>query len=79
MVARKECGCIPGEYMCAIHRRQLEARASRRLTPEQRAYDDYVDPLHAYHSRFPSGCTCHISAPCSHCVSQSESEPEETS
>ena len=61
-----ERGC--GEYYdcekCAIEKR---AEAYRNLTEEQKAYDRYVDPLGFYHTDFPSGCSCHISAPCSFC------------
>ena len=62
------CSCVPGQYECGNCRRKRRAEAYRRLTPEQKAYDSHVDPLGAYHTDFPSGCSCHISAPCSYCV-----------
>jgi hypothetical protein len=66
--------CKHGELWCGVHydcgkcRREKMAQAYRRLTPAQKAYDRYVDPVGAYHTEFPSGCSCHIDAPCSFCT-----------
>jgi hypothetical protein len=68
----KDCGCVPGQYMCYKHRRQEEAQAYKRLTEAEKAYDRYVDPLCAYHTDFPYGCSCHKSAPCSYCMRQED-------
>ena len=68
------CTCGPEPVMhdgCDLCRRASHARAYRRLTPAQRAYDNYVDPKGAYHSYFAEGCSCHISPPCSYCVEKS--------
>ena len=59
-----ECGVY---YDCGRCRREKRARGYREMTPEQKAYDRHFDPLGAYHTDFPSGCSCHISAPCSFC------------
>lgn len=62
-----EVGC--GQfYHCGRCKRERMARAYQRMTPEQKAYDSHVDPAGAYHVDFPSGCSCHLSAPCSYCV-----------
>lgn len=66
-----EVGC--GVYYdCGLCAREKRARAYQRLTPTQKAYDRYVDPVGAYHTDFDTGCSCHICAPCGHCVSESE-------
>ena len=68
-----EVGC--GQfYDCGLCARERRARAYRMLTPAQRAYDQYVDPAGAYHTDFPSGCSCHLSAPCSFCTREIEDE-----
>ena len=64
----EKCGCVTGHYTCGKHRRQRMAKAYRRLTPEQKAYDRRVDPLGFYHQDFPAGCSCHINPPCSYCT-----------
>lgn len=62
-----EVGC--GQYYdCGKCARESRARAYLNLTDEQKAYDRFVDPQCAYHTDFPSGCSCHICAPCSFCV-----------
>jgi len=66
--------CVPGKYMCGNCRRKLQAQAFRRLTPEERAYDNYVDPSHAYHDDYPRNCSCHISAPCSVCTGEADDD-----
>ena len=66
-------GC--GEYFdCGLCARKHRAQAYRELTATQKAYDRYVDPLCAYHTDFPSGCTCHIFPPCSFCVGNTDDE-----
>lgn len=59
-----DCGIF---YDCGRCARERRAKSYRNLTPEQVAYDKYVDPLGAYHTDFPSGCSCHLNAPCSYC------------
>jgi hypothetical protein len=62
-----EGGC--GQYYdCGRCAREKRARAYQRLTYKQRAYDQRVDPMGAYHTDFEDGCSCHISAPCSFCT-----------
>ena len=68
----EKCGCVPNHYTCGKCRRKELAKAYRNLTPEQKAYDRYVDPLGAYHIDFPAGCSCHISPPCSYCVNDDD-------
>jgi hypothetical protein len=66
-----ETGC--GQYYdCGRCTREMNAAAYRRLTPAQKAYDNFVDPKYAYHEDFPSGCSCHLSAPCSYCMRDTE-------
>lgn len=66
--------CKNGKEDCGVHwdcgacSREQQARSFRRLTPEQKAYDRYVDPRGAYHTDFPDCCSCHINAPCGYCV-----------
>lgn len=55
---------------CWQHERMWRKQAFDRLTPEEKYYDRCVDPLGAYHTDFPSGCSCHINPPCSFCVDQ---------
>ena len=67
-----------GEYFdCGLCERQNRARAYQQLTPEQKAYDRFVDPLCAYHTDFPAGCSCHINPPCSFCVDSSNEKSNE--
>lgn len=68
--------CEDGYWKCGTCSRRDRARAFRQLTPEQKDYDRYVDPLSAYHTEFPRGCSCHICAPCSFCVNQKPDEEE---
>ena len=70
-----EAGC--GQYYhCGKCARERRAQAYLRLTPAQKAYDRHVDPAGAYHTDFPSGCSCHIDAPCSFCLSLSEEQAD---
>ena len=72
--------CKHGEVDCGVHydcgkcARQKRAAAYRRLTPAQKAYDDYVDPIGAYHENFPSGCSCHINPPCGYCTRDTDDQ-----
>ena len=68
-----DCGEL---YFCGRCARERRARAYRNLTEEQKSYDRYVDPAGAYHTDFPSGCSCHLSAPCSYCLSLTKEEVE---
>lgn len=63
------CGVF---YDCGLCARERRARAYQRLTHAEKAYDRYVDPLGAYHTDFAEGCSCHLNAPCSFCVNQSD-------
>ena len=68
------CTCGPEPVLhdgCGLCRRASQARAYRSLTFAERAYDNYVDPLHAYHENFADGCSCHIAPPCEYCVNKS--------
>lgn len=82
LVRRSSPLCKHGEPGCGQHydcgkcAREKRAAAYRRLTPERKAYDRMVDPLGAYHTDFPQGCSCHICAPCSFCVSMTEEEAD---
>lgn len=68
-----EVGC--GElYDCGLCTREKRARAYSRLTPQQKAYDKFVDPAGAYHEDFPAECSCHICAPCSYCTTQTRDD-----
>jgi len=65
------CG---SHYTCGRCAREENRAAFNRLTPEQKAYDNFVDPLNAYHDPRgyrdddEGGCSCHINPPCSFCV-----------
>jgi len=64
-------------YWCTKCEDESRRAAYKRLTPEQKAYDNLVDPLGAYHTdydREPQGCTCHISPPCSYCVNNTDED-----
>lgn len=75
--------CKHGESGCGIYfdcwkcDREYKAAAYRRLTEKEKAYDRRVDPFGYYHEDFPSCCSCHICAPCSYCVRDDESQPNE--
>lgn len=66
--------CKHGEVDCGVHydcgrcASEKRARAYQRLTHAQKLYDQHVDPAGWYHTDFPQGCSCHISAPCGYCV-----------
>jgi len=70
----EKCGCVPGQYTCGTHKRQAQAQAYKRLSEKEKAYDRMVDPVGWYHQDFPTGCSCHISAPCSFCVGEVDQE-----
>ena len=80
LVMRKPCkhgdlSCGSGYWDCGKCKDERRRAAHKRLTPEQKAYDNYVDPLGAYHTdydREPEGCSCHINPPCSYCVSRDD-------
>lgn len=70
------CSCEPADHEeCGLCKRARRAYSYRHLTDEQKAYDKHVDPQGAYHTDFPSGCSCHINPPCSYCVDQWKEEP----
>ena len=63
------CGPEPVQHDgCFLCQRARRAAAYKRLTSTQRMYDDFVDPLNAYHQNFPPECSCHINPPCSYCT-----------
>ena len=59
-------------WTCGPCKREQWVEARKRQSPKDRAYDDYVDPLYAYHAPpyADGGCSCHISPPCSVCVGE---------
>jgi len=77
---RKPCkhgdlACGSGYWDCGKCQDEMRRAAYKRLTLEQKAYDNMVDPLGAYHAdydRETEGCSCHINPPCSYCVNQSD-------
>ena len=79
-VMRKPCkngdlSCGAGYWYCGKCEDDAYRAAYKRLTPAQKAYDNMVDPLGAYHTdydREPQGCSCHISPPCNYCVNKSD-------
>jgi hypothetical protein len=74
-----DLACGQGHWYCGRCKDESRRAAYKRLTPAQKAYDNYVDPLGAYHTdydREPQGCSCHISPPCSYCVNHSDDEDE---
>ena len=85
--------CKHGDAYCGTHwdcdkcTSELYEKIWRNMTPKQKAYDRYVDPLGAYTSGLsaPRGyddlyggsCSCHINPPCSYCINKSNEEEEE--
>ena len=72
-----DLACGQGYWDCGKCKDEYRRAAYKRLTPEQKAYDDYVDPLGFYHTNYthePEGCSCHINPPCSYCVNKTEDE-----
>lgn len=68
-----KCSCEPQDHEeCGLCKRARSAAAYKRLTAEEKAYDRRVDPLGAYHTDFPDGCSCHISPPCSYCTREAD-------
>lgn len=71
-----KCGCIPDHYWCSKHDIYTGnvppwGAGSRRAKESKQVYDDeYFDDM----DKEPQGCSCHISAPCSYCVNQTEDE-----
>lgn len=78
LAMRKPCkhgdlACGSGYWDCSKCKNEMRRAAYKRLTPEEKAYDNMVDPLNVYHTDYDQelkGCSCHISPPCSYCVSQ---------
>ncbi len=77
------CDCVTGHYDCGFCRGIKRQRIWNGMTPQQRAYDRYVDPVNSGVldsgrdvdlDRYERGCSCHISAPCSFCTDQSEDD-----
>jgi hypothetical protein len=82
LTVKKPCSngdlaCGSGYWYCGKCEDQARRAAYKKMTPAQKAYDNMVDPLMAYHTdydREPQGCSCHISPPCNYCVNKSEEE-----
>ncbi len=66
--------CGQGYWYCGRCERKSMAAAYKRMSEAQKAYDRYVDPLCAYHTDFPAGCSCHISPPCNFCLNLKEED-----
>ena len=71
--------CKHGDTACGVYwtcgkcAYEENRAAWNRLTPAEKAYDNYVDPIGAYHMNYdrePEGCSCHINPPCQWCMSQ---------
>lgn len=63
--------CGQGYWDCGKCEDESRRAAYQRLTPEEKAYDNMVDPLFIYHydyDREQECCSCHINPPCSYCV-----------
>lgn len=70
-----EAGC--GTYYdCGKCTDELRRRIWSKMTPERKAYDNFVDPLGAYHTDYDKEkcCSCHINPPCSFCVDENRDE-----
>ncbi len=68
----------PDNWFCGKCESEMNKAAYAKLTPQQKAYDNYVDPKGAYHTdydREPECCSCHICAPCSFCTRDIEVKP----
>jgi hypothetical protein len=80
LVINKPCkhgdlACGSGYWDCGKCAYEHRRAAWNNLTPQQRAYDNMVDPLGAYHTDFSvedRGCSCHISPPCNYCINKGE-------
>ena len=68
--------CEEGYWYCGKCERASRASAYKNMTEAQKAYDRYVDPLCAYRTDFPQGCSCHISPPCNVCLNMTEEDLE---
>jgi len=68
-----EQGCGT-QYYCGRCEREASAAAYKRMSEADKAYDRYVDPKCAYHTDFPTCCSCHLSAPCSFCTDGNQNE-----
>ena len=71
--------CGEGLWDCGKCKEQYRREAYSRLTPEEKAYDNMVDPLGYYHTDYDrfyggEGCSCHISPPCAYCVCNGEED-----
>lgn len=68
-----DLACGQGYWYCGKCEDESRRAAYKKMTPAEKAYNNYVDPLCAYHTdydREPQGCSCHISPPCSYCVNK---------
>lgn len=71
----KSCGV--GYWDCGKCKDEMRRAAYKRLTPAEKAYDNFVDPRGAYHTDYDrelEGCSCHINPPCSFCVNQGDDD-----
>jgi hypothetical protein len=80
--ADPRCSCVTGHYECGFCRGIKRQRIWNQMSAKDRAYDRYVDPANSSVldagmsvdlAEYERGCSCHLSAPCSFCTSQSES------
>jgi len=70
-----DLACGSGYWDCGKCSDEYNRAAYKRLTTEEKAYDDMVDPLGNYHTNYvdpPGCCSCHIGAPCNYCVNSDE-------
>jgi hypothetical protein len=77
------CSCVPGMYQCGWCSAIERQRIWRRMSPEDRAYDRYVDPANSAVldsergldlDRIVQGCSCHINPPCSYCTRETDDQ-----
>jgi hypothetical protein len=72
-----KCSCVDGQYKCWHCRNLILDAIIARQTPAQREYDRLAmsgwrpDDDHDYES---GGCSCHLRAPCSFCMSKDDEE-----
>lgn len=75
-----DLACGSGYWDCGKCAYEYRRAAYARLTPAQKAYDNMVDPLGAYHTDFDrhaaEGCSCHINPPCNYCINKGEDEQQ---
>lgn len=65
-----KCSCVNGQYECWYCRKPKLEAIERRLTPAQREYDRLALAGWPKDDDYDGEtcCSCHISAPCGHCM-----------